>query len=320
MDAAEVRRVRVSRGWTVEEMADAVHASPLEVAAWEAGTIGLPEEQEAWIRWLAASDDWCAGVVAAGLPGCAWVREHAPDLHERILYDRSGNWAVERDDVSVHYASCGACRSVGQLAQRLSPPPEPPGDDFHTVQARYGRWVKRLPGWLRYPVQVAVWVGIVLCLGTIPEPDSGWRATAAGLLLGAVAGTSLFVAVRAKFDAASSRHPFLGGMLAGAAGVGAGLLTWNAFDAALPMTNARVLAAAGLMAVTLGLLEGFRARRSVRPGAAHDAGRWEAALAAAPASGAALLGTGAAADGPQGLDARNPAEPVPASGRKATPA
>ncbi|HEX6912925.1 MAG TPA: helix-turn-helix transcriptional regulator, partial [Longimicrobium sp.] len=149
MDAEEVRRARVSRGWTVEEMADAVHASPLEVAAWEAGTVCPPEEQEAWIRWLAASDDWCAGVVEAGLSGCAWVREHAPDLHERILYDRARTWAVERDDVNIHYAACRACQAVWHLAQRLPPPPEPPGEDFHTVEARYGRWVGGLPRWLR---------------------------------------------------------------------------------------------------------------------------------------------------------------------------
>jgi hypothetical protein len=43
--AEQVRAAREGRGWTLDEMADAVHASPLEVAACEAGTIRPPEKQ-----------------------------------------------------------------------------------------------------------------------------------------------------------------------------------------------------------------------------------------------------------------------------------
>ena len=44
-DPAAVRELRERRGWRLEQMADAVWATPLEVAAWEVGTVHVPVEQ-----------------------------------------------------------------------------------------------------------------------------------------------------------------------------------------------------------------------------------------------------------------------------------
>jgi transcriptional regulator with XRE-family HTH domain len=63
--AEQVRAVREARGWTVEQLADEVHASPLEVSAWEAGAVRVPPEQTERIRWFLDMDEWSAAVARA---------------------------------------------------------------------------------------------------------------------------------------------------------------------------------------------------------------------------------------------------------------
>lgn len=79
-----VRAFRERRGWTLEQMADAVGALPLEVAAWEAGTVRVPLLQEQQMRAIPAATS-PASVHVPGppaLPRCAWAEAHASGLYE----------------------------------------------------------------------------------------------------------------------------------------------------------------------------------------------------------------------------------------------
>jgi DNA-binding XRE family transcriptional regulator len=262
-DPDALRQFRERRGWTHEQMADAVEASPLEVVAWEAGTVRVPERPAAWVRWFAAYDARHARVLEAGIGECPWVRKHAPGLYERMLDDRAGNWVAERSDVLAHFNGCRTCQSFWRLALRLPVLPAPPGPDFDTLGARYHRAVDRLPWWLQPPLRwiAALPFGAVALALFRPDPDSGWPATLAGLLFAVLCLLGGFVLGREGVGRLSAKHPYLGGVLLTAAGVGAGLLLWEVQDAAFHATDARVLAGAGLAAVTLGLLAGAHAAR-----------------------------------------------------------
>lgn len=262
-DPGALREFRERRGWTHEQMADAVEASPLEVAAWEAGTVRVPERQAAWVRWLAAHDAWHARVLEAGIGECPWVREHAPGLYERMLHDRAGNWASERADVVAHCESCLTCLSAWWLAQPLPVLPAPPGPDFDTPIARYHRQVDRLPGWMQPPLRwiAALPFGLIAVYLLRPDPESGWPATLTGFLFAMMCALAGFVLGREGVGRFSEKHPYASGVLLAAAGVAGGLFVWDVQDAAFQATDARVLAGAGLAAVTLGLLAGTHAAR-----------------------------------------------------------
>jgi hypothetical protein len=260
-----VRAFREGRGWTHEQMADEVGASPLEVAAWEAGTIRPPAKQEAWVRWLIAYDQWHARVIEAGLSPCPWAQAHAPDLRERMFTRSSSdwNWFATRPAERHHIDSCDACRSALDLARRTPPIPAPPGDDFDSPGARYHRWVERRPGWLQPPLRLIAALPLVgiAAVWMMPDADAGWPATVIGLCLGGGCGIVAYRLVRQGLGAFFSRRPYTAGVLAWIPGVAVALLGWNLLDAALHLTDARVLAAAGLSAAALGLVSGARVRR-----------------------------------------------------------
>lgn len=276
----QVRAVREERGWTLDEMADAVHASPLEVAAWEAGTLRPPEKQEAWVRWLIAHDAWHARVIDAGLPQCRWVQAHAPDLHAQDLEQRFLDWHINNASLAHHVESCDACMAVRDFARRTPPNPAPPGDDFDRLSARYERWVSRRPGWMRAPLRLISAIPVLACVALIPDEGAGWPATVAGLAFGGMFAGLVHRVARAKMAGLSAKYPYTAGVLASAFGVGSGLLLWNVYDSALHVTDARVLAGAGLTAVAMGLVSGARVRREQDEAGALDAARTKPLLGA----------------------------------------
>jgi hypothetical protein len=99
-------------------MADAAGASPLEVAAWEAGTMPVPSVQARRLRELAAGDQYRAAMLEPGprrMAPCAWAQQHAPGLHELLWYEPR---EVESNPgVQAHLEDCAPCRQVLELGR-----------------------------------------------------------------------------------------------------------------------------------------------------------------------------------------------------------
>src|SRR5688572_5591171 len=105
-----LREFRDRRGWTPEQLADAACASPLEVAAWEAGTVRVPREQALLIRRFDVEDRRAAAIAAAALPGCGWADHHAPDLHAVLLQGPGSLDFLLSAEARSHLGDCVTCR------------------------------------------------------------------------------------------------------------------------------------------------------------------------------------------------------------------
>jgi transcriptional regulator with XRE-family HTH domain len=174
MSADEVRAVREARGWTVEQLADAVHASPLEVSAWEAGAVRVPPEQTERIRWFLDMDEWNAAVARARRE-CAWVGEHAPFVYEKMCDDVSGTWFAENVKVREHVMGCATCRAAVDLRDpRLWAGSAAVGVALGLIRARQAK--DDAPR--EAPAPVPVDAERAALPGARPELDLGVRASA----------------------------------------------------------------------------------------------------------------------------------------------
>ena len=185
----QVRSVLQARGWTVEQFADAVHASPLEVSAWEAGAVRVPPEQAERIRWFVEMDEWNAKVARVWGERCDWVREHVPHLYEIMFIDVKGiTWYSRSEEIREHVAVCATCQSMWEQARRTGGRPPEPADAPDTWRTRYRRWTKRFPRWLRAPLNVLGELPelaiIALFVATVPDAHSGLPARVHGLVMG----------------------------------------------------------------------------------------------------------------------------------------
>jgi transcriptional regulator with XRE-family HTH domain len=142
--AEQVRALRARRGWTAEQLADEVHASPLEVSAWEAGVVRVPPKQALLIRWHTERAAWGEALHAARERACPWVRENAPDLYEQMFRKPAGSWYARDAPVGAHLAGCAHCSDVWKEAQRSGGFPAKP-DTSGSLWARCRHWVDRLP-------------------------------------------------------------------------------------------------------------------------------------------------------------------------------
>jgi transcriptional regulator with XRE-family HTH domain len=142
--AEQVRALRERRGWTMEQMADEVHASPLEVSAWEAGVVAVPSKQALLIRWHTERAAWGEALHAAQERTCPWVRENAPDLYEQIFRKPAGSRYTRDEPVRTHLAGCARCNEVWKEAQHIGGFPAKP-DTSDSLWARYQHWADRLP-------------------------------------------------------------------------------------------------------------------------------------------------------------------------------
>jgi transcriptional regulator with XRE-family HTH domain len=128
-----VRGFRERRGWTLEEMADEVWASPAEVAAWEAGTVRVPSGTARRMREIAARSRRDADELMPGprqLPRCTWADVNAPGLHEILFH--TPHEAESNPLVQQHLETCEECQRVqrfGHFARTLPPVPARGVDD-----------------------------------------------------------------------------------------------------------------------------------------------------------------------------------------------
>jgi hypothetical protein len=288
VSAEQVRAVREAQGWTVEQMADVVHASPLEVSTWEAGAVRVPPEQTERIRWYIDMDEWNAAVARVRGEPCAWVRQHVPHLYEIMFIDVAGiTWYSQSAEIRVHLARCATCQATWRQAERLGGRPREPDDAPDTWRTRYRRWAKRFPRWLGTPLcllgELSGLAVVTVAVLTIPDPDSGLPAHVYGLGMGTGIGWLAFGAAGAGLRGLSRRHPRLGGVLAGIAGSLAGFVWWSFVDAAANVRDPRLWAASAAVGVALGLIHARMAQDA--------ADREPPVLAPADAERAALPGS-----------------------------
>lgn len=269
VSAAEVRALREGRGWTAEQLADAVGASPLEASAWESGAVRVPPEQAEQIRWLIDTDAWSASAAAAKGEPCAWVREHRPDLYDAIFADAGGGtWYGGSAEVREHFAGCATCNAAWRAAQRIGPPPADPSAELphapNTPTTRYRRWVKGFPRWLHGPLNLLWSVGhyalLTLAILTIPESDSGFPAHVYGAGFGVGVCWAVLRVIEDGLGGRARRWPRVAGVLAGLAGGAAGALWWCMVDDALHLADPRVWAGAAAVGVAVGLIRARRPR------------------------------------------------------------
>lgn len=260
--AEQVRALRERRGWTVEEMADAVHASALEVSAWEAGTVRVPADPALRIHWHAEVAAWAEALNAEQERTCPWVPENAPGLYEQMFSYPAGSWYHESAPVRAHLAGCARCSAVWRQARRTGGFPEEP-DTSGSLRSRYWRWLDRLPGWARAPFAAA---GVVVpfsgasLMVLAGDREAGFWGFAEGLCIGTMFGlTALLLAKDAL--ARATRGPMAAALRWLAAGAG-GLLGWTVYQGSIDLGDPRLWAAGGIVGFGLALadLSGNRAR------------------------------------------------------------
>jgi transcriptional regulator with XRE-family HTH domain len=250
----QVRSLRERQRWTVEELADAVGATPMEVAAWEAGAVQVPPEQALRIHWQAEVAGLAEAVAAALERPCPWVRENAPDLYEQLFADPDGPW--DTGTAHAHLAGCERCKEVLKEARRIGGFPLEP-DTSGSLDARYWRWVDRLPRWARGPFS---WLGLIIPFAAFwllffGGDRDGWSL---GLLFGCIAW------LMATITLSRVPHRRITALLSGlVAGIG-GLLGWAVGDASVDLGDPRGWAVALAVGLGIGLLQLWDERRTRR--------------------------------------------------------
>lgn len=105
--AEEVRSVRESFGWTREQMADEMAVLPLEVAAWEAGTLAPTREQAAVLRWRVEMQAHGRRAEAAGLEPCPWFEANGERLG--LALGNPDTFAGAQWEIRMHERKCSPC-------------------------------------------------------------------------------------------------------------------------------------------------------------------------------------------------------------------
>ena len=165
-DPGDVARGRKELGWTHEQVAEAVGALPLEVAAWESGAVHLAPHERDRILWQVRSAHYERELAARA--GCDWLRQHQSRLDDLTGRGPKGAaWASRR--VATHRAVCERCQAA---IAALGPAPVDP--------AMHGRggWVARLSPGPRLAVESALmglWMGLVFWLGNAFQSWIGIR-------------------------------------------------------------------------------------------------------------------------------------------------
>jgi transcriptional regulator with XRE-family HTH domain len=267
--AEQVRTLRERRqrqGWTVEQLADEVHASPLELSAWEAGVVRVPAGQALRIQWMEDVDLWHAAREAAAARACPWVRENAPDLYERMFGDPAGSWHADSALTRQHLAGCATCQDVWKRAQEAGGFPVEPDMSPEGPRTRFDRWVARLPRWVRalfsFTGLLTQSSATAFFIYHMPARDAGFWAHVYGVGFGALAG--VIALTTAGFAVARVTRRPEAALVPGLAAGAAGLLGWAMLDAAVDLRDPLPWAVAVATGVAIGVAGAWGVRASAR--------------------------------------------------------
>ncbi|HEU0301887.1 MAG TPA: helix-turn-helix transcriptional regulator [Longimicrobium sp.] len=269
--AEQVRALRERRGWTVEEMADAVHASALEVSAWETGSVRVPAGPALRIHWHTEVAAWAEALNAEQERTCPWVPENAPELYAQMFGDPAGSWYHESAPVRAHVAGCARCSAVWEQARRTGGFPVEP-DTSGSLGARYWDWVDRLPRWAQAPFALAgvppiAAFGLLMLMG---DREAGFGGFVDGLVTGMLFGLiTLLLAMGAL--ARVTRRPMAAPLRWLAAGAG-GLLGWVVYQGSIDLGDPRLWVAGGTVGFGVALIELMADRARAREAKALAAG------------------------------------------------
>lgn len=259
--ADEVRALRDEFGWTQEQLADSVGVSPLEVSAWEAGSLPVDPGQAVEIARERCRALRERGVAAAGLEPCAWAAAMG-DLHTRLQkQERLRVASAVHARIERHRKRCPACRAVAEV-ERSIPEPQPPLP--HTPAgwiARIGRVAQVLPEPFGRIAAMALLSAAALCgislFMYIDEPSKGFPLPTSHFLVG-MAGFSSLVLVGRLLGDLYDDHPYWAGFLHSAAVTAAAgaTLAWRAgWSLGSPALWICVALAAGVCSFFLGVVE-----------------------------------------------------------------
>lgn len=223
----EVRALREIRGLSVDQFAADLGVGAGEVRGWEAGTLRVPRDEGAWIRYLLAVHARNQAAEAHGIRDCAWMVAQDPAFasararEDRRALRRLGEAAVR------HAAECPDCQRVRAWLDAQPPLPPVPGPRGFTGQVfAFLEWTQRLPRWMRPAVYGATFfggitflrlVGVLLMRG---GPGDAAIDTLLGLLVGGAMGAAAglaWTAVHRPLRRLGRAAPHVAGMLALAA-------------------------------------------------------------------------------------------------------
>lgn len=249
----KVRAFRERRGWTHEQMADEVWATPLEVAAWEAGTVRVPAEQAQRMRTIAAATPPAPVRVPAqpALPRCAWAEAHAPGLYEILWLDREvpSNVHVQR-----HLAKCPACQRVIQRDRTVPPPAPAPGRAPREPADDLG---PDLSAWDILVLFMLMAVPLVLLLTSFVVVPKDLLDSAADVWIAGSMGFLAYEIARRFVRTWLPRRPYAAGLVMAVSGMLTAMLTWKLQDPEGNLFGPLMLAGCALVALLVGLLTGW---------------------------------------------------------------
>jgi transcriptional regulator with XRE-family HTH domain len=279
--AEQVRALRERRCWTEEQLADEVHASPLEVSAWEAGAVRVPSKQALLIRWHTERAAWGEALHAALDRTCPWVRENAPDLYEQMFRKPAGSWYARNEPVRAHLAGCARCMEIWKEAQHIGGFFAKP-DTSGSLSARYRHRVDRLPRWAAAPIVRARLFAPMAVAGLVmltTDHSAAFGVHGGGVFLGVAFALSFQLLVTSTLVRRRTTALLEGFAL----GVG-GMLGWALVDPLIDLGNPRHWAATMTAGCGVRLVQWMVDRLVDR----HRARRKAKALTARSASGPAL--------------------------------
>ncbi|HEU4884978.1 MAG TPA: helix-turn-helix transcriptional regulator [Longimicrobium sp.] len=250
----EIRAAREANGWSVEQMADVMWVSPLEVVAWEAGSFPPSRQESGLIRWHAQMAERDRAYGPDGIQPCAWIasqaaRDDTPGAHPSNL-----DWKY----LAAHASRCDACRRAAELDAALPPIPSPIEDPATLLWRR----IDALP----WPYTLAVHSGVAAALAGfavllgyafiwLQDPAESVSLSATPFLV-LMSGAEAFVLLDRPLRDTAARHPFLVGYLRTAGVLVTMLVAWLALSGVELFGDAWVWIVTGIVTALLGYAAG----------------------------------------------------------------
>lgn len=246
MEAAAPEAIRAAReaaGWTQEQLADAMGVLPVEVAAWEAGTVRISPYRAEVVRWCIQNAEYARGLAERD-EACAWLMERRARA-EALSQAGPGQAGWVERTLAAHRRDCPVCREAHALAGEPMAPelPRAPGVRAWLLHAGSG-----LPPTLRLPFQslklglfaggtLFFWAALARGFDSLFGGPGfmadvfGWQSSLEGFLSITLA-TAWLAFLYGALRPLGDRDPRLAGQVYAASVTVPGVLAWGMFGTA----------------------------------------------------------------------------------------